>query len=246
MRGIAKGTLCAWLVLLQPALANQPPAAKQPAAKEAPAQAGAHHEAAPAFDPKEEIEGLKAGNQRFVDGKMTLTHEDPQTRTQLVSGQSPRTIVLGCADSRVPPEVVFDQGLGDLFVVRVAGNIINSDNLASIEYAVEHLGSRLLLVLGHESCGAVKASINTPKGKSAGSPNLDKLVGAIQKNIGKKNLKADPADTLLHAQVQANLQSVLKDLPRKSKILKKRIDGKELLAVGAIYSLASGKVEWLE
>lgn len=109
------------------------------------------------------LEYLKAGNARFVEGKATHPHQDVETRHTVAKGQAPFAIVLTCADSRLSPEVIFDQGLGDLFVLRVAGNIAEPGSMASVEYAVEHLGARLLIVLGHERCGAVKAAVDSAK-----------------------------------------------------------------------------------
>ncbi|HLO97304.1 MAG TPA: carbonic anhydrase [Fimbriimonas sp.] len=110
------------------------------------------------------IEMLKAGNARFVEGKATHPHQDTEARLKVAKGQAPFAIVLTCADSRLSPEVIFDQGLGDLFVLRVAGNIAEPGAMASVEYAVEHLGARLLVVLGHERCGAVKAAVDAANG----------------------------------------------------------------------------------
>ena len=119
------------------------------------------HADAPKVSPADALARLKAGNQRFVAGKLQHPHQDSKRRAELAKGQQPFAIVLGCADSRTSPEVLFDQGLGDLFVVRVAGNVLDDHALASIEYAVEHLGAQLIVVLGHQRCGAVQAAKDT-------------------------------------------------------------------------------------
>ncbi|MGZ3699559.1 MAG: carbonic anhydrase, partial [Bdellovibrionota bacterium] len=134
--------------------------------------------------PQALLKELQAGNGRFASSHVA-------TRKTLALGQSPGTIVLSCSDSRVPPELVFDQGLGRLFTVRVAGNVLTPETVASIEYAVSHLGSRLLVVLGHESCGAVDAALKTPAGGDAGSPDLNQLIREIQHNLSEK-AQGDP------------------------------------------------------
>ena len=125
-------------------------------------------DSAPTVSGPEALARLKAGNQRFVASKLQHPRQDGKRRGELATSQHPFAIVLGCADSRTSPEVVFDQGLGDLFVLRVAGNVLNDETLGSIEYAVAHLGTPLILVLGHERCGAVKAAKETIAAKGEG------------------------------------------------------------------------------
>jgi carbonic anhydrase len=128
------------------------------------------------------LASLIAGNERYAAGRAQHPRAAREDRQQLLAGQHPRAIVLACADSRVPPELVFDQGLGDLFVVRVAGEAVDAASVASIEYAIEHLGASLIVVLGHQSCGAVMAALTTPHGK-AGSPDLDALLDEIRPGV---------------------------------------------------------------
>ena len=196
---------------------------------------------APGVTPEQAYETLVAGNQRFVDGKATHPRQDVARRAELAMGQKPHTIVLSCSDSRVPPELVFDQGLGELFVVRVAGNVLGAAAVASMEYAVEHLGARLIVVMGHDSCGAVKAALTTPKGKSAGSPDLDTLVAQIQPNLEKVKPEDDKT---IRGPVRANVDGVTRQLTRKSEILRKAVESGKVKVVSAIYALASGKVEF--
>lgn len=150
-----------------------------------------------------------------------------------------------CSDSRVPPEKIFDQDLGAVFTIRVAGNILNDENVASIEYAIEHLGSRLIVVMGHESCGAVKAALSTAKGGDAGSPSLNVLVGDIQSNLGGGNYDTTQDKTLRGA-VRQNVNAVAAALPKRSKIIKGAVDSGRVRIERGLYSLSAGKVEFWE
>lgn len=190
------------------------------------------------------FENLSKGNQAFMDGTMTHPQQSPARRKALVAGQKPPAIILSCADSRVPPELIFDQGLGDLFVVRVAGNVLNKENLASIEYAYSHLGAGLLIVLGHNACGAVSAAVNTAAGQSAGSANLDALVQNIRTNIqrGGGTLPSTPYQGSLDPFVKDNIEGVVLDLTAKSQILADAVKSGRLVIIPAVYSLETGKV----
>jgi carbonic anhydrase len=186
---------------------------------------------------------LRAGNERFATGHPEHAAQDARTRGELVKGQHPHTVVLSCSDSRVPPELIFDQGLGKIFTVRIAGEVPDAAAIASIEYAVEHLGVGLLVVLGHESCGAVKAAIATPEGKSAGSPYLDALIGDIRPHLDKNRSLASE-DAKLRQPVRDNVSGVVADLFRKSKILREHAEQNKLLVAQGIYSLETGKVDF--
>lgn len=191
--------------------------------------------------PKVALNELKEGNSRFVSEKpQSLSTATESHRELLAQGQSPHTIVLSCSDSRLPPEHVFDQGLGKIFTIRVAGNILNAEAVASIEYAVAHLGSRLIVVMGHESCGAVKAALQTPAGQCAGSPSLNKLIRKIQNNIGKI-ISCCPS---LRAPVKKNAAAVAKELMKRSKIVRAAVKSGTVQVQEAIYSLNSGKVDF--
>jgi carbonic anhydrase len=193
--------------------------------------------------PPAALEALKEGNARFVASTATHCQTGAQVREKLATGQAPNAIVLSCSDSRVPPEVIFDQGLGDVFTIRVAGNVLDAENIASIEYALEHLGSRLIVIMGHDSCGAVKAALETPKGGDAGSPSLDTLVAQIQSNLGAR---ATAMDKTLRGPVKINVDAVAAALPGRSKIVKESIASGRVKLVRAIYGLADGKVEFWE
>lgn len=189
------------------------------------------------------IQEIQAGNRRFVEGRLNNSNQDKSTREKLASGQQPPVIVLSCSDSRVPPEKVFDQGLGQVFTVRLAGHVLNAEAIASIEYAIEHLGAKALVVMGHDSCGAVKAALTTPDGKSAGSPSLDSLIAKIKPGISAfKNISPD--DKTLEGPVKANVTATVKELIKKSKIVREALELNHLLLAQGIYHLASGEVEF--
>ena len=181
---------------------------------------------------------LMAGNTRFVAGMPEHPHQDADTRSELAKGQKPFAVILTCADSRVAPEVVFDQGLGDLFVLRVAGNVADDDVQASIEYAVEHLGAGLVVVLGHERCGAVKAAV--AGGDLPG--HLAGLIKQIQPAVEKtRALPGDPVDNA----VCANARMVAQQLRDSAPLLKARVQAGTLSVMAARYDLDTGLVEVL-
>jgi carbonic anhydrase len=161
-------------------------------------------------------------------------------RRELADAQHPAAIVLSCADARVPPEYIFNAGLGDLFVVRTAGEVIDRSILATVEYGAEHLNIPLLVVMGHESCGAVKAAAESKS--AAPSPNLDYLVKAIQAARKPSAQERDDLKTL----VLANVEQVINDTMAKSSLLKHRVDEGRLGVVGAYYELVSGRVIFSE
>jgi carbonic anhydrase len=191
---------------------------------------------------------LVRGNERFVNGTIKGEHRDEARRRSLASAQKPFAIVLSCSDSRVPPELIFDQGLGDLFTIRVAGNVLGSAQVASIEYAVEHLGAKMILVMGHESCGAVKAAIEAPAHKKLGegsSPDMDWLVGAIRPVLKARGLASvSPEDPKLRKPVMANIDSVTENLVVRSKVISDAIAKGNLKVARGIYSLETGRVDF--
>lgn len=165
-------------------------------------------------------------------------------RKQLVSGQQPPAIILGCSDSRVPPEIIFNRGLGDLFVVRTAGNVTDPVALGSLEYGAEHLRARLLLVLGHESCGAVKATIAAAAdtGGIRVPGNLAAIVVKVLPAVRSIDRRSRDEAAYVQACVEANVQTVIEDLLRHSAILRERVERDELDIVGVTYSLSTGLV----
>lgn len=199
----------------------------------------AHAEAAPAVSATEALARLKEGNERFVADKLDHPNQTGKTREKLATSQHPFAIILGCADSRTSPEVVFDQGLGDLFVLRVAGNVLNDETIGSIEYAVEHLGSPLIVVLAHERCGAVKAARDTIAAKGTAPGHIQSLVKAIEPAV------ATTASADAEATAKANALHVVKTLREAEPFLKERAAAGKLTVVGAHYDLDTGKVEFL-
>jgi len=179
---------------------------------------------------------LLAGNRRFSSGKMLHPRLSKARRADLVKTQKPFAVVLSCSDSRVPPEILFDQGLGDLFVIRSAGNVIDDVAIGSIEYAVEHLGVKLILVLGHEKCGAVAATI---KGEPLGGHLCviaNKIHGAFKQAKKSKG-------NLLDNTVKENIRRVMKELAGSEPILSDSIQKHGLKIIGARYDLDTGKIE---
>jgi carbonic anhydrase len=198
------------------------------------------HSEQPAVAPAEAISKLKEGNGRYTSGNLQHPGQTTERRTELTKSQHPFAIIVSCSDSRVPPEIVFDQGLGDLFIVRVAGNVINDEGLGSIEYAVDHLGSRLILVLGHQSCGAVKAAKETIAAKGKAPGHIESLVTAI-----KPAVEATAKDDL-ETTVKANVKNVVQALRSSTPILKAEVDSGEVQIIGGYYSLDTGAVTFLD
>lgn len=187
------------------------------------------------------LKKLAAGNRRFVDDKPGRPHQSAARRTETAAGQKPFAIVLGCADSRVAPEQVFDQGIGDLFVVRVAGNVLDNTTLGSLEFAVAEFGAPLIIVLGHEKCGAVKATIEALEHKGDKAPGeIPSLVNAIKPAI--EHVKGKPGD-LVDNGVRENIALVVDHLKKANPVLTKALKDGKLKIVGARYDLDTGAVE---
>ena len=184
------------------------------------------------------LEALFEGNARFAAGRPEHPRRGTARRAETSRGQRPAAAVVSCSDSRVPPEIVFDQGIGDLFVVRAAGNLVDELGLASIEYAVEHLGVPLVVVLGHSLCGAIAAALE-------GAPSeggLGRLVKALQPAVERARGAADPAD----AAARENVRSIVASLRSSEPILKPLAATGALAVVGAFYDIERGVVEIIE
>jgi len=195
----------------------------------------------------EALAELLAGNERFAQGRSRHEGIDSVRRAELAQGQKPFAIVLGCSDSRVGPEIVFDQGLGELFVVRVAGNTAAAPVIVgSIEYAVEHLGSVLVMVLGHESCGAVAAAVATVSEGKHEAGSISKAVAPIVPVVREVRRGAPDAtpEALAGRSVRANVENTVEELSHEP-LLSHLLHSGELKMVGAEYHLQSGKVEVL-
>ena len=225
------------------------------------------HPDQPIVPPAQAMSRLKEGNARFTAGNPQHPHDSvderkymaansyenagtiplgmtseqaAKRRAELTKSQHPFAIILSCSDSRVPPETVFDEGLGDLFIVRVAGNVLNDEGLGSIEYGVDVLGARLIVVLGHQSCGAVDAAMKTVAAKGKAPGHIQSLVTAIKPAV-ETTAKGD-----LDATIKANVDHVVQALRSSTPILKAKVDSGEIRVVGAYYSLDTGSVTFLD
>ena len=219
------------------------------------------------ISPIEAISRLKEGNSRFIAGNVQHRHETSderayiaknsyenpgimslgmtseqaaKRRAELTKSQHPFAIILSCSDSRVPPELIFDEGLGDLFIIRVAGTVLNAEGLGSIEFAVDALAARLILVLGHQSCGAVDAAMKTVATKGKAPGHIQSLVTAIKPVID--SMPEADLDTM----IKANVKYVVNALRSSKPILKGKIDSGEVQVIGGYYTLDTGAVTFLD
>jgi len=200
--------------------------------------AGGHDDHAAALDADEALKRLLEGNKRYVSGHAKGPNRSSARRAELAKAQHPIAVVVSCSDSRVPPELLFDQGFGDVFVVRTAGNIVDSIELGSIEYAVDHLGTKLVLVLGHERCGAVTAALQG--GEAPG--NIKSVVDAIKPAIEKGKARHTGHGELLDSCIIANVKQVAEKIRKAAPILSEKVEDGMLKVVGAYYDLDSGAV----
>ena len=198
----------------------------------------------------EALERLRQGNRRFISGFRSLDALLSQARrSELVAGQEPCAVILGCSDSRVPVEMVFDQGLGDLFVIRVAGNIVAPSQIGSVEFAAERFGTRLVVVLGHTQCGAVQATLEElQQPTERQSRNLASIVARIRPSVQGllATELAQDRDALARHAVRANIRVAAADLRHGSEILERLMQHDGLLVVGAEYSLETGVVDFFD
>ncbi len=183
---------------------------------------------------------LQEGNNRYAAGEPTYPHQDATTRESLSSGQAPFAVVLSCVDSRVPPEIVFDRGLGDMLVIRTAGHVVDNAALGSIEFGVGVLKSPLLVVLGHESCGAVKASITAVDEQSPLPGAIQSLAEAIKPAVDKT--RGTTGDRVAET-IDANVQMVVEQL-KKSEIIRTALENGSFKVVGGVYDLDTGEVHF--
>lgn len=199
---------------------------------------------------EEALTRLREGNHRFQEDRPEhLVNTTGERRAQLTGGQAPFAVILGCSDSRVPAELVFDQGLGDLFVIRVAGNIACASQIGSVEFAVEQFGTPLVVVLGHSNCGAIKATLEAlaHPGETEVSPALafivEQITPALQPLAGEQG---QSGDAQLQAGIRANIEASVAQLYGDSEVLRRRVDTGSLQIIGAEYSLESGAVTFLD
>lgn len=188
---------------------------------------------------------LLEGNQRFVEGRQIHPHATGHWREQLVDGQHPFACVLGCADSRVPPEIVFDDGLGDIFTIRAAGEVLDSSVIGSIEYAVEHLHVPLVVVLGHANCGAVSATIDVVRGKGHVTGDISTLVRTIEPAVRATTPQQDERKFLAACVAEQALRTAA-ILQERSVIIRTAVARGALGLVAASYDLSSGRVVRLD
>lgn len=181
------------------------------------------------------LKELTEGNKRYASSKQSHPNQSTERRNEVAKGQKPFAVIVGCSDSRIPPEIIFDQGLGDLFVIRVAGNIVDDVALGSIEYAVSHLGSQLVVVLGHSKCGAVTATVQG--GEAHG--HIGSIVRAIAPAV--ERAKAETGD-LTDNSIRANALLVADQIKSSKPILSEMIQNGKIEVVSAYYDIDSGKV----
>lgn len=203
-------------------------------------------EAQAALTPEQVLADLKAGNDRFAAGQLTARDYMAQAEATAANGQYPKAVILGCVDSRVPPEIIFDQGIGDVFVGRVAGNVEDVNLVGSLEFATKVAGSKVVVILGHSSCGAIKGAAD---GVELG--NLTELLNdfdapiaradeATEGEANSKNLE------FLNLAIEENVRQTIGDILDQSEIMSEMVASGELLVVGGIYDLATGRVTWMD
>ncbi len=214
-------------LLLLPAAAHADPDAKAPAAP----------------SPEEANSLLVAGNERFVHNASTHPRQSAKRVSEIATGEHPFVTVLSCSDSRVPPELLFDQGLGDVFSVRVPGNVANRDELASVEYGVENLGTPLLVVMGHTKCGAVTA-IAKHVAVPGHMPALLAKIGTAVETAHSKLPHASDSEVVAEA-VRANVFESMATMLRESELVRERVDSGKTRMIGAVYDLTTGTITWL-
>ena len=202
------------------------------------------------LDATQALDRLREGNRRFVSNQAAgHVVSDPTRRAELVAGQEPFAIILGCSDSRVPAELVFDQGFGDLFVIRVAGNIVAPSQVGSVEFAASRFGTRLVVVMGHSQCGAITATLEELLGRATTqSRNLRSIVDRVRPSVEgllETDLGRD-LDALVKEAVRLNIRASADHLRHGSEMLEQLIQGDGLQVVGAEYSLQTGVVEFFD
>ncbi|MSR10697.1 MAG: carbonic anhydrase [Gammaproteobacteria bacterium] len=198
---------------------------------------------------KQALQRLKDGNLRYLSDDIAPILINAESRRQLLISQNPFAIILGCSDSRVPAEIVFGQGLGDLFVIRVAGNVVAPSQIGSVEFAAEKFGTSLVVVLGHTMCGAVEATIEQlQRPTELRSPHLHSIVSRIRPGVEPllDGEGSDDMQVLMRRAVRANIESSVANLRHGSEILESLIDSEKLMIVGAEYCLETGVVDFIE
>ncbi len=240
MKNRIEGTLLVALVIATSSIIPGQGAEGAGAKENSKGEEPEHADSSPKISAGDAIARLKAGNQRFMASRLKHPHQTTQRRMELTTSQHPFAIVLGCADSRTSPEVLFDQGPGDVFVIRVAGNVLNDETIGSIEYGVEHLGARLVVVLGHERCGAIKAARDTIAAGAHAPGHIESLVKAIAPAV--ESTKGADAE----ATAKANERNVARELRDSKPILNELVEKGTVSVVAAHYNLDTGAVEFFK
>jgi carbonic anhydrase len=192
----------------------------------------------------EALERLKEGNARFVDGHARFPTMQKEVLAELAKGQHPHTTILGCSDSRVPPELVFDASFGELFVIRVAGNVLGPEILGTLQYAGSHLRTPLFVVMGHEGCGAVDAALASKFQGVVQKSRIEILLGNIMPALDDLDA-SQPHESLLHAAVEANVRRTVRALVDTPEVRARLAEG-QMKLIGAVYELESGRVRFLD
>ena len=239
--GIAIGLALVAVGCAQP----QPTVAEAPPAPE-PVREVLTADAQAALSPAQVLADLKAGNARFVAGELTPRDYLAQAESTASNGQFPKAVILGCVDSRVPPEIVFDQGIGDVFVGRVAGNVEDVNLVGSLEFATKVAGSKVVVILGHTSCGAIKGAAD---GVELG--NLTELLNDFDAPIARADAATEGEANsknleFLNLAIEENVRQTITDILDQSPLIAEMVANGELLVVGGVYDLASGEVSWLD
>lgn len=197
------------------------------------------------ISPQEALKRLIEGNERFANNASIHPNRYEETKNALLKQQKPFVAVLSCSDSRVPIEIIFDAGLGDIFAVRTAGHVLSKEVLGSLEYAIKSLGVKLVMILGHENCGAIRTAVDTYQNKSYGelSENLQSIMNHIYPAIEK--VDCENGD-FLNSAVKSNIKYQLEDLLKKDNYIETKVKNGEIAIMGALYSLTTGKVEILK
>lgn len=197
-----------------------------------------------AYSAQEALDRLKEGNERFVAGLARFPTLQKEVLAELAKGQQPYATILGCSDSRVPPELVFDAGFGELFVIRVAGNVLGPSILGTLQYAAAHLKTPLFVVLGHEGCGAVKAAISAKFEGARQNSRIEVLLENILPALDGLD-DNQPLDVLVSKGVEANVRHTIRELMETPEV-KANLPGSNIILIGAVYDLESGLVRFLE
>ena len=202
------------------------------------------------MNPDKALQKLIEGNKRYIEGTADGAELTITTRRQdITDGQNPFAVILGCSDSRVPAELVFNRGLGDLFVIRVAGNIVAPSQIGSVEFACQHFGTRLVVVLGHSHCGAINATVDALTGGSGSlSPNVASIVDLVTPAVHPivMSEKYADKDELIHEAMRANVEQSVNELQMRSSILRDMVNKDQIRIIGAEYSLETGVVDFYQ